>query len=72
MMLWPNTLRMITHTFPFYMLPKTHKPGMPPPGQPIISGCGSLLDPIAKYLEFILQPFVAKICSYIKVTFHSV
>lgn len=36
----------------FYVLPKIHKPGFPPPGRPIISGCDSFLDPLSKYLDF--------------------
>lgn len=52
----------------FYTLPKIHKPGFPPPGRPIISGCDSLLDPLSKYLDYYLQPLVLLIPSYLKDT----
>lgn len=52
----------------FYTLPKIHKPGYPPPGRPIVSGCDSLLDPLSKYLDYYLQPLVSQIPSYLKDT----
>lgn len=35
----------------FYLLPKIHKPGFPPKGHPIISGMGSILEPLTQYLD---------------------
>lgn len=42
----------------FYVLPKVHKLGFPPPGSPIISSFDSLLDPLSKYLDHFLQSLV--------------
>lgn len=52
----------------FYVLPKVHKPGFPPPSRSIISGFDSLLDPLLKYLDHFLQPLVTKIPTYLKDT----
>nr|XP_008123603.1 PREDICTED: uncharacterized protein LOC103282659 [Anolis carolinensis] len=54
----------------FYILPKIHKGIIPPPGRPIVSGTSSILEPLAKYLDHFLQPFVLKTQSYIKDTTH--
>lgn len=52
----------------FYTLPKIHKPGNPPPGRPIVSGCDSLLEPLSKFLDYFLQPLLLKTKSYLKDT----
>lgn len=52
----------------FYILLKVHKDGRPLLGRPIVSACDSPLDPLAKYLEHFLHPFVPKIGAYIKDT----
>nr|XP_016847487.1 PREDICTED: uncharacterized protein LOC107982593 [Anolis carolinensis] len=54
----------------FYILPKIHKGIIRPPGRPIVSGTSSILEPLAKYLDFFLQPFVSKTQAYIKDTTH--
>ena len=52
----------------FYILPKIHKPGFPPPGRPIVSGSNSILEPLAQYLNSFLLPAVLKSKSYISDT----
>lgn len=52
----------------FYVLPKIHKLGFPPKGRPIISGNNSPLEPLSKFLDFYLQPFVLQSPSYIRDT----
>lgn len=54
----------------FYTLPKIHKGIQPPPGRPIISGNGRVLEPLALFLDYILQPCVAQIPHLIKDTTH--
>lgn len=39
--------------------------GMPPPRQPIISVCGSFLNPVSKFLDYYLQPAFTAIASAI-------
>lgn len=52
----------------FYTLPKIHKPGFPPPGRPIVSGTNSIFEPLSKYIDSFLQPFVGILPTYIKDT----
>ncbi|KAJ1165123.1 hypothetical protein NDU88_005552 [Pleurodeles waltl] len=54
----------------FYILPKVHKEKMPPPGRPIVSGIGSVLEPLSKFVDFFLQPLVKRIPTYLKDTTH--
>lgn len=42
----------------FYVLPKIHKPGFPPAGRPIVAAQQSLHEPVSRYIDSILQPFV--------------
>ncbi|KAJ1134806.1 hypothetical protein NDU88_001252 [Pleurodeles waltl] len=51
----------------FYCLPKIHK-GLPPPGRPIVSGIGSLLEPLSKFCDFFLQPIVQSTSTFLKDT----
>uniref|UniRef100_A0A803JL40 Reverse transcriptase domain-containing protein n=1 Tax=Xenopus tropicalis TaxID=8364 RepID=A0A803JL40_XENTR len=51
-----------------YTLPKVHKNLTEPPGRPIISSRGSLNERIAQFVDFLLQPCVKTINSYVKDT----
>lgn len=51
-----------------YVLPKIHKDANHPPGRPIVSGCNSIFNPIAIFLDKILQKFAGGAKSYIKNT----
>ena len=50
----------------FYLLPKIHKPGNP--GRPIVSACSCPTEHISQYLDFILQPIVQSLPTYLKDT----
>ena len=52
----------------FYHQPKIHKPTIPVPGRPIVSSCGSPTERISEYVDYHLQPLVAKTPSYLKDT----
>ncbi|KAJ1155024.1 hypothetical protein NDU88_007760 [Pleurodeles waltl] len=52
----------------FYILPKIHKNKHPPPGRPIVSGIGSILEPLSQFCDWFLQPFVKQIPTYLKDT----
>jgi hypothetical protein len=52
-----------------YILPKIHKGVLPPPGRPIVAGCGSLTERASAYVDSYLQPFVHNLTSYIKDTY---
>ncbi|XP_069467883.1 uncharacterized protein [Ambystoma mexicanum] len=49
----------------FYILPKIHKDRLNPPGRPIVSLCGSILEPLGKYLNFFLKPLAAETPTYL-------
>lgn len=49
----------------FYILPKVHKPGVPPVERPIVAAQGSLLEPTSQYIDSILQPFVKQVPTFI-------
>lgn len=51
-----------------YILPKVHKSLIDPPGWPIVSGRGSILSNIAKFIDQILRPHVLSMKSYIRDT----
>lgn len=50
----------------FYLLPKIHKPGFPPKGRLIVAAQYFLLSNISIYVDFLLQPHVRKIRTYLK------
>lgn len=50
----------------FYVLPKIHNPGFPPVGRPNVAAQGSLHEPVSKYIDFFLQPFVRKTRSFLQ------
>ncbi|KAJ1165186.1 hypothetical protein NDU88_005615 [Pleurodeles waltl] len=52
----------------FYILPTIHKNKHPPPGRPIVSGSGSILEPLSQFCDWFLQPFVKQIPTYLKDT----
>ena len=54
----------------FYLLPKIHKGGNPPPGRPIVSANACATKKISALVDIILRPLVPKIPSYIKDTGH--
>ncbi|KAJ1123641.1 hypothetical protein NDU88_002109 [Pleurodeles waltl] len=54
----------------FYILPKVHKEKIPPPGRPIVSGIGSALEPLSKFVDFFLQQLVKRIPTFLKDTTH--
>lgn len=54
----------------FYGLPKIHKEECPPLPRPIVYGRGSILEPLAKFIDSFLQTFISEIPTYIKDTTH--
>ncbi|CAN7951906.1 unnamed protein product [Ixodes pacificus] len=52
----------------FYMLPKIHKPGNP--GRPIISGNGTLTEPLSSFVDVMIKDIPPSLPSYIKDTNH--
>ena len=67
--LFPNNIR----NPQFYILPKTHKPfdaSLPLgyPGRPIVSACSSSTENISKYLDYVLNPVMQHLPSYVKDT----
>ena len=57
----------------FYILPKTHKQHQDHlpigyPGRPIVSACNSYTENISKYIDYILQPYMKSLPSFVKDT----
>ena len=52
----------------FYILPKIHKNKDPPPGRPIVSGIGSLLEPLSQFVDCFLRPLVRKTPTFLRDT----
>ena len=65
--------RILTHdpkTPAFYLLPKIHKPGFPPPGRPIVSANSCATEKISALTDLLLRPLAQTIPSYLKDTPH--
>ena len=54
----------------FYKLPKIHKRLHNPPGRLIVSGYGCPTEKISQLVDFLVQPHVKALPSYIKDTTH--
>lgn len=54
----------------FYSLTKIHKLQNPPPGQPIVSGNGSIAENLSRVVDTYLQPYVVSLPSFVKDTIH--
>lgn len=54
----------------FYTVPKIHKHATRPPGRPIVSTKGTLLEPLSTYLDSFLRPLLPEIPSYLRDTTH--
>ena len=52
----------------FYILPKIHKQVDPPPGRPIVSGIGSLLEPLSQFVDHFLKPLVQNTPTFLRDT----
>ncbi|XP_078544821.1 uncharacterized protein LOC144829499 [Lissotriton helveticus] len=69
-----KTRQFLTVSFPkqpgIYMLPKIHKDQAKPPFRPIVTGCGTIFEPLGQYIDHFLQPFVQSWYSYTKDTTH--
>ena len=52
----------------FYVLPKVHQNPLSPPGRPIVSGIGSILEPLSKFADAFLRPIVQKTGTYLRDT----
>ncbi|XP_069508614.1 uncharacterized protein [Ambystoma mexicanum] len=54
-----------TRTPLIYMLPKIHKSMSAPPGRPIVSLSGSILEPVGQYLDHFLKPLARNTPTYL-------
>ncbi|XP_069505846.1 uncharacterized protein [Ambystoma mexicanum] len=52
----------------FYILPKIHKTMVNPPGRPIVSGTGAILEPLSRFADRYLKPYVAAMYSFVQDT----
>lgn len=52
----------------FYLLPKIHKPGNP--GRPIVSGIGTVTEPLSCYVDSLIHNIPPTFSSYLKDTNH--
>ncbi|KAJ1216300.1 hypothetical protein NDU88_003904 [Pleurodeles waltl] len=50
----------------FYCLPKIHKGTLPPLGRSIVSGIGSVLEPLSVFFDFFVQPLVKDLSTFLK------
>ncbi|XP_030068592.1 uncharacterized protein LOC115476378 [Microcaecilia unicolor] len=53
-----------------YFIPKIHKSTRDPPGRPIVSTKNSVLEPLSKYIDRILNPLVSRAESYVRDSMH--
>uniref|UniRef100_A0A8C5PS46 Reverse transcriptase domain-containing protein n=1 Tax=Leptobrachium leishanense TaxID=445787 RepID=A0A8C5PS46_9ANUR len=51
-----------------YTLPKIHKNATHPPSRPIVSACGGLLEPLSKWLDFLVKESVMGLDTCLKDT----
>ena len=69
----PKSASLLIKTHPkeslFYLLPKIHKANNP--GRPIVSACSCPTEHISTYLDYIFQPIVKNLPTYIKDTTHA-
>ncbi|XP_069486826.1 uncharacterized protein [Ambystoma mexicanum] len=71
---WINdkTHQYLTNSHPitpvFYGLPKIHKDKQNPPLRPIVAGTESIFDPLAVYIDRLLQPLIQASSTYLKDT----
>ena len=49
-----------------YTLPKIHKRLTNPPGRPILSGCGSILEPLGQYIDYFIKDMVPLQETYVR------
>ncbi|XP_068098328.1 potassium-transporting ATPase alpha chain 2-like [Hyperolius riggenbachi] len=49
----------------WYFLPKVHRDPVCPPGRPIVSARGSLTEPLSRYLDYILKPFLKVVTTHL-------
>lgn len=67
-----NTAKFLCNEHPccpvIYGLPKIHKGKDPLKFRPIVSGTGSITQPLAQFLDYFLQPLVRKLPAYIRDT----
>ena len=69
----PSTAKLLVQPHPrqplFYLLPKIHKANSP--GRPIVSAVSCPTERIFEYLDYVLQPIVQKLSSYVKDSTHA-
>lgn len=49
-----------------YTLPKIHKNMTMPPGRPIVSGCGSILEPLGQYVNYFIKDVVPSTTYFVR------
>ena len=57
-------------TPPLYLLPKIHKPGVPPPGRPVVSANSCPTERISTFVDIFTKNLVPRVPSYINDTGH--
>ena len=54
----------LNHVLQLFMLPNVHKNVDNPPGRPIVSGIGTLSEPLSKFIDFLIKPYSPIICKH--------